>query len=330
MQRERRGDPLLARALAAEQKLEACEGLLKKTAGERYAYQTRVTQLEAHQLSEVRTANAAVSDRSGKVGPINSSGRWSEEADVLENMMKRWRNIADWPELMMRVLVRQKTSDGEDLSFLVSEAPAFEKALAAIIDHRDLEIHQHLSNVTYSPEKAELIRLLTARSWNKTEWCNSIWKYDHNGHSKDGRRCRLREMLGPFSKQPAPLIFDPSRMRAWENEKLQTGYAECPLRNKQQEDCRGAEVTDVDWCFHQAIEAAQTSTAGGMATEGSKEDPHLMLLTGDGAGLTADDSGVRIAVVAGSVPVPTVMRAPHMDTCMLLPCPSRCLVAFAY
>jgi hypothetical protein len=61
MQRERRGDPLLARALAAEQKLEACEGLLKKTAGERYAYKTRVTQLEAHQLSEVRTANAAVS-----------------------------------------------------------------------------------------------------------------------------------------------------------------------------------------------------------------------------------------------------------------------------
>ena len=59
MQRERRGDPLLARALAAEQKLEACEELLKKTAGERYAYKTRVTQLEAHQLSEVRTANAA-------------------------------------------------------------------------------------------------------------------------------------------------------------------------------------------------------------------------------------------------------------------------------
>lgn len=41
----------------------------------------------------------------------------------------------------------------------------------------------------------------------------------------------------------------------------------------------------------------------GMATEGTKDDPHLMLLTGDGAGLTADDSGVRIAVVAGSVPL---------------------------
>ena len=41
----------------------------------------------------------------------------------------------------------------------------------------------------------------------------------------------------------------------------------------------------------------------GMATDGTKDDPHLMLLTGDGAGLTADDSGVRIAVVAGSVPL---------------------------
>ena len=52
-------------------------------------------------------------------------------------------------------------------------------------------------------------------------------------------------------------------MRAWENDKLQTGYAECPLRNKQQEDRRGAEVTDVVWCFHRAIKAAESSTAGG-------------------------------------------------------------------
>ena len=163
MQRERRGEPNLARALAAEQKLKACEELLRQTASERLSYQRRVQQLEAHQPAVVTAAKAAVADRADKVGPITSKSRWSEEADVLDSMMLRWSNIADWPELMIRVLVRHKTSDGEDLSYLVSEVPAFEKALCAIINHRDLEIHQHLSNVTYSPEKAELIRLLTAR-----------------------------------------------------------------------------------------------------------------------------------------------------------------------
>eukprot|EP00966_Prymnesium_polylepis_P108370 2508560-Prymnesium_polylepis.2 len=42
-----------------------------------------------------------------------------------------------------------------------------------------MEIHNHLSTKVFSPEKGELVRLLTARSWNKTTWCNSVWKYDH-------------------------------------------------------------------------------------------------------------------------------------------------------
>ena len=39
---------------------------------------------------------------------ISSKGRWSEEADVLEKFMRRYKNRYDWPELMMRVLARQK------------------------------------------------------------------------------------------------------------------------------------------------------------------------------------------------------------------------------
>ena len=44
----------------------------------------------------------------------------------------------------------------------------------------------------------------------------------------------------------------------------------------------------------------QSSRAGGMATAGTKEDPHLICMTGDGAGLTGAESGVRVAHFPGS------------------------------
>ena len=43
-----------------------------------------------------------------------------------------------------------------------------------------------------------------------------------------------------------------------------------------------------------------TSRAQGMATRGSKTDPHLMCITGDGAGVSAKDSGVRVGHFPGS------------------------------
>ena len=43
-----------------------------------------------------------------------------------------------------------------------------------------------------------------------------------------------------------------------------------------------------------------TTRAQGMATRGSKTDPHLMCITGDGAGVSGKDSGVRVGHFAGS------------------------------
>ena len=129
----------------------------------------------------------------------------------------------------------------------------------------------------------------------------SMWRWDHAATDAQGNRCRMREMLAPGSKLPAPDPFDTARMRQWEGSALKTGYKDCPLRNRQHDDLHGAEVTDVDWVIRQAIKAANTGVCGGMATSGTEVDPHWILLTGDGAGLTADDSGIRIAAVAGSV-----------------------------
>ena len=43
-----------------------------------------------------------------------------------------------------------------------------------------------------------------------------------------------------------------------------------------------------------------STRAGGMATRGSATDPHLMCVTGDGAGVSAKDSGVRVGHFPGS------------------------------
>jgi hypothetical protein len=123
MQRERRGDPSLARALDAEGKLRTALELLKKSEGERRSYQTRVEALEASKYREVRDARAAVADKADKVAAITSKTVWSREAAALEGFMKRYQNVFDWPELMMRVLVRQETDDGEDLTFWVESCP---------------------------------------------------------------------------------------------------------------------------------------------------------------------------------------------------------------
>ena len=103
-------------------------------------------------------------------------------------------------------------------------------------------------------------------------------------------------MLAPDSNQPFPDVFNLKEMRAWETKKL-SGAA----GNVGQEDGRGSECTSVDWCILHALKAAENSSMGGMATAGTREDPHLIMLTGDGAGLTEADSGVRIAVFVGSV-----------------------------
>ena len=45
---------------------------------------------------------------------------------------------------------------------------------------------------------------------------------------------------------------------------------------------------------------SNVSRSGGMATKGTREDPHIMCITGDGAGLTGRDSGVRVAHFPGT------------------------------
>ena len=57
----------------------------------------------------------------------------------------------------------------------------------------------------------------------------------------------------------------------------------------------------MDHTFLRLVKTTPRSTTGGWATKGTKDDPHKIILSLDGAGLTEEDYGVRLVAVPGSV-----------------------------
>ena len=69
--------------------------------------------------------------------------------------------------------------------------------------------------------------------------------------------------------------------------------------HQQDADLRGAHVTNVDSAILDSIEAAKRSaTCKGIVpgAGSSLDNPVWLILTGDGAGLTDQDSGVRVVI----------------------------------
>lgn len=248
--------------------------------------------------NDIATLNILHGNSGGTVGEIMSSSMWSKEAVHVRTFLGRYEP-SDVNELCMRASAGIKGEDGRSvlLSWGNTDAAAFDPVKQKIISERDMEIYEHLSEKVLAPPKAELSRLLLRISWRKAGWLNSLFKWNWSGVDEEtGERFKTRQMLAPDSKQPFPDIFNLPEMHRWETKKL-SGAA----GNVAQADGRGSECRSVDWCILHALAAAEDSSMGGMATAGTKLDPHLIMLTGDGAGLTEADSGVRIAVFVGSV-----------------------------
>ena len=277
---------------AALQKLAQAEELLAQSK-RNHSFEYRRAERYKNEVSQLRQTK---DEQDGIVGSIGSQQMWSKEALRLRSILARWQPD-DVPELCSRAMAGMVAADGTPLLDLVGTDPrALRTAMQSIIDARDQQIYEHLKTSVLQPRKSELARLLTRMSWRKAGWLNGLFKWDWSGVDADGVRYKSRHMLAPDSKMPFPDLFDLKSMRILEARKLEGGAG-----NTQQEDGRGAEVKSVDWCCLHALKAAEGSSMGGMATAGTEDDPHWMMLTGDGAGLTETDSGVRVAVFCGSV-----------------------------
>ena len=105
-------------------------------------------------------------------------------------------------------------------------------------------------------------------------------------------------MLCPGSSIPAPSLFALRDINAAEDQ----AEKDSKLLLHEHPDRKGADICGQPYGLDRAIidSLAQVSRAGGIATFGTKENPHLICITGDGAGLTGRDSGVRVAHFVGS------------------------------
>ena len=108
-----RGDPVLSRALEAEQALSRLREQLHRTETERNKFKAEVGRLKGQQREASREPPAPQHHNEPKINNLSSRARWTQEADILEGWMSRWAPGL-WVELMLRVLKRQKTADGED------------------------------------------------------------------------------------------------------------------------------------------------------------------------------------------------------------------------
>ena len=246
---------------------------------------------------------AAFSGKAAAVNAIESKSMWMKETGVLELQMARW-DVKDHVELMLRYLYRARDADGTRLfhslplvlARMVKPGNLFDEISRAWNHVRDLQVAAQLKEI-YSPAVADALRLCCRISWNKLRWCRDTFRWDWTATDKDGTLRKERRTVAPGSAVRLPDFFPLKEMRA-EEEKSVGGEN----GNVAHADGRGVEVANVDVALLRMVTQVQEAKlAGGFATAGTDVDPHLIVLTGDGAGLTADDSGVDIAAIPGSV-----------------------------
>ena len=94
-------------------------------------------------------------------------------------------------------------------------------------------------------------------------------------------------------------------------------------------DRKGADICGKAHALDIAIlDSINNSTrAGGMATSGDADDPHLICITGDGAGLTGRDSGVRVAHFPGQRRTRASGRPARSNRCTARCAAARCSLA---
>ena len=246
---------------------------------------------------------AAFNAKSGAVSEISSHSMWTKETSVLELMLGRWQS-KDVAELMLRVIYKSKDDSGKRLFHHVPAALARLAKPGNLFDDisrvwhraRDSQVAEHLK-VVYDAATVDALRLCNGWSWNRMRWVRDAFRWDWTATDKDGELHKVRRKVAPGSDVALPDFFPIKQMREVEDARLAGQQG-----NVQHEDGRGAEVANVDVALLRMVTQVQEQKlAGGFATSGMIDDPHIIILTGDGAGLTADDSGVDIAAIPGTV-----------------------------
>ena len=254
-------------------------------------YQLRMNELK-HELD--KAAPPSLDGKRTAVGKLVFQGTpFYEHAEFLYHVLNRF-DSSDIPLLITTVL-RKLSREREDTDFCwrTMMTDGFRSAREALLHSRDEKIAQHLREQVYTADHFSLLRLVGNIS---KRVCCLIDQSIKWVHESDGSK--TRQMLCPGSNVPAPSLFALSAINAAEAK----AEAASQLTLHEHADRKGADICGQPHGLDRAMmdSITHTSRAGGMATKGTEDSPHLMCITGDGAGLTGRDSGVRVAHFPGS------------------------------
>lgn len=266
-----------------------------KEVKQRQLYQEKRANALAREVQEYKKkeeeageARTTACSATKSIAKIISRSSWSKWTRRLARSLKRF-DPQDRVRLTLGML-RIASEGGVDLRSELYKHELFAQCVKEIRDERDVTISKHLREVVYPPEVWATLRLVCQLSKRECSMIDLATKYRR---LLDGSR--VRQKLAPDSKQSAPQIFSLADIAS---EELKAATATC-VAFQEHADRRGADVAgapfSVDQALFNALKATDNSRTGGMATEGTPESPHLILLTGDGARLSQAESGVRLA-----------------------------------
>ena len=182
-----------------------------------------------------------------------------------------------------------------DLRGQLARSKFFKPVVTMVEVQRDIKICTYLKEKVFPAAAFALSRLLINISKRECQLLNQIFKHERHA---DGTKNRWRLCAG--STQFAPELFSLIGINEIEKNSLDaTGITFSQSEDRWSATVAGAPFS-VDKAFMNNLEQASVSRVGGMATAGTKEDPHIFNETGDGAGLSNAFSGVRGGISPGS------------------------------
>ena len=165
--------------------------------------------------------------------------------------------------------------------------------LSTIHAERDQSNANYLREHVYNDAAFALLRLCVNLSKRECALVQQSFKYRRD---KSGRRRRTK--MNKDSVALAPELFSLLGIAKIEDEAMEkTGLELGESNNRRCAYVAGA--YGVDQVIFNSIEATRIGRTGCMGTRGNKADPHIINVTGDGAGLTAASSGVRLSIYPG-------------------------------
>lgn len=229
---------------------------------------------------------------------IKSPSFFSEQVGVVYNVLQRYKDPEDWIPLAIGAVKRHCRDHlkGNYASLYAAiRRPIFRPLREAVEAARDKTIYDHLRGSVYTPEHFALLREVIHASKRSCALIEQSCKWLHHA---DGTKTRTK--LAPGSVQNAPPLFDLCgicEVEAAEEEATKVVLRDHP-------DRAGCDVAGqpfgVDRVLMNAIAATSKNGTGGMVTAGTKEDPHIICETGDGAGLSRAKTGVHVSIFPGT------------------------------